>query len=228
MARNRSGSASSAIGFGPAPKSRKNLPSWSMPSRTSSCPSGRFSGFWERGMVAWKPLAIRGVTIMKMMSSTSITSMRGVTLMSALTAARALVADRATGLRRLLRLEFLREDRPAELRPDALDQVIDQLLRRVRHLDGEEVDLGREVVVQPHGRNGDDETEGRGDERFGDTGGHRGERAAPARGGHPGEGVHDAHHRTEQPDERRGRARGRQDAEAALQLRSDDQDLALH
>src|SRR5256886_12452892 len=83
-------------------------------------PSGRFSGFAERGIVAWKPAAIRGVTIMKMISSTSITSISGVTLMSALTAARALVADRATGLRRLLRLEFLREDRAAELRPDAL------------------------------------------------------------------------------------------------------------
>src|SRR6266496_3040936 len=200
MARNRSGSASSAIGFGPAPKSRKNLPSLTMPSRTSSCPSGRFSGFWERGMVAWKPLAIRGVTIMKMMSSTSITSMRGVTLMSALTAARALVADRATGLRRLLRLEFLREDRPAELRPDALDQVIDQLLRRVGHLDGEEVDLGREVVVQPHGRNRHEEAERGRDQRLGDTGGHRRQGAAAARGRHAGERVHDAHHSAKQTD----------------------------
>src|SRR5690242_96940 len=124
-----------------------------MPILTSSGPSGRFSGFCERGIVAWKPRAMIGVTIMKMMSSTSITSMSGVTLMSALTAARALVADRATGLRRLLRREFLREDRPAELRSHALDQVVDQLFGRVRHLDGQEVDLGREVVVQPHRRN---------------------------------------------------------------------------
>src|SRR2546422_332730 len=113
---------------------------------------------------------------MKMISSTSITSISGVTLMSALTAARALVADRATGLRRLLRLEFLREDRAAELRPDALDQIVDQLLRGVRHLDGEEVDLGREVVVEPDCRNGDDETERGGNQRFRDTGGHGPER----------------------------------------------------
>src|SRR5438034_11013831 len=129
-----------------------------MPSTTSLSPSGRGSRFLPFGRVALNPAAISGVTIMKMISSTSITSISGVTLMSALTAARALVADRATGLRRLLRLEFLREDRAAELRPDALDQIVDQLLRGVRHLDGEEVDLGREVVVEPDCRNGDDET----------------------------------------------------------------------
>src|SRR5881409_919434 len=115
-----------------------------MPSRISSGPSGRFSGLAERGMVAWKPFAMMGVTIMKMINSTSITSISGVTLMSALTAARALVADRATGLRRLLRLEFLGEDRAAELRADALDQVVDQLLGRVCHLHRQEVDLGAE------------------------------------------------------------------------------------
>src|SRR5438093_11822450 len=129
-----------------------------------------------------------GVTIMKMISSTSITSISGVTLMSALTAARALVADRATGLRRLLRLEFLREDRAAELRPDALDQIVDQLLRGVGHLDGEEVDLGREVVVELDRRNGDDETERWGDQRIRDTGGHRAGRATPPRRRHAREG----------------------------------------
>src|SRR2546427_702005 len=126
-----------------------------MPSRTSSGPSGRSSGCSPRGIVAWKPAAMIGVTIMKMMSSTSITSISGVTLMSALTAARALVTDRATGLLRLLRLEFLGEDRPAELGADALDQVVDQLLGRVGHLDRQEVDLGREEVVEPHGQGAD-------------------------------------------------------------------------
>src|SRR5437879_12206517 len=106
-----------------------------MPSRTSSGPSGRSSGCSPRGIVAWKPAAMIGVTIMKMMSSTSITSISGVTLMSALTADRALVTDRATGLLRLLRLEFLGEDRPAELGPDTLDQIVDQLLGRAGHLD---------------------------------------------------------------------------------------------
>src|SRR6266487_1656261 len=146
-----------------------------MPSRTSSGPSGRSSGFSLRGICAWKPAAMMGVTIMKMINSTSITSISGVTLMSALTAALALalMTDRATGPRRLLSLEFLREDRPAELRPDALDQVVDQLLRGIGHLDGEEVDLRGEVVVQPHRRDRHHEPEGRRDERFGDAGRHR-------------------------------------------------------
>src|SRR6058998_790152 len=116
-----------------------------------------------------------GVTIMKMMSSTNITSIIGVTLMSALTGTRPLVTDRATGLRRLLGLEFLREDRAAKLAADALDEVVDQLLRRVGHLDREEVDLGCEVVVQPHRRNRDDQTERRGNERFSDAARDRGE-----------------------------------------------------
>src|SRR6266516_1408688 len=230
MLSNRPGRSSSLICLGPSPKSRKNLPSRSMPSRISSGPSGRSSGFSERGIVAWKPAAMIGVTIMKMMSSTSITSISGVTLMSALTAdlALALVTDRATGLRRLLRLEFLGEDRAAELRADALDQVVDQLLGGIRHFDRQEVDLGAEVVVQPYGGNGDDEAERGRDERFRDTGRHRGERAAAARRRHAREGVHDPHHGAEQSHERGGRARRREDAQAALQLRRDDQHLALH
>src|SRR5947209_3564709 len=230
MLSNRPGRSSSLICLGPSPKSRKNLPSRSMPSRISSGPSGRSSGFSERGIVAWKPAAMIGVTIMKMMSSTSITSISGVTLMSALTAdlALALVTDRATGLRRLLRLEFLGEDRAAELRADALDQVVDQLLGGIRHFDRQEVDLGAEVVVQPYGGNGDDEAERGRDERFRDTGRHRGERAAAARRRHAREGVHDPHHGAEQSHERGGRARRREDPQAALQLRRDDQHLALH
>src|SRR5258708_17736675 len=169
-----------------------------------------------------------GGTIMKMISNTNMTSISGGTLMSALTAARALVADRATGLRSLLRLEFLREDRPAEFRPDTLDQVVDQLLRGVGHLDGEEVDLGGEVVVEPHGRNGDDQT-GRGrDQRFGDTGRHRGERAAPTRSRHALERVDDAHHGAAQAYDRPRRARGGDDPPSALQPRRYTQNLPRH
>src|SRR6266540_3816536 len=125
-----------------------------------------------------------GVTIMKMMSSTSITSIIGVTLMSALTGTRPLVTDRATGLRRLLRLEFLGEDRPAELAADALDEVVDQLLRRVGHLDGDEVDLGREVVVEPHRRNRHEKADAGRDQRFRHAAGDRLQRLAAARGRH--------------------------------------------
>src|SRR5438046_1276513 len=164
MLSNRVGRSSSFTCRGPSPRSRKNLPSRSIPSRISSGPSGRSSGFSERGIVAWKPAAMIGVTIMKMMSSTSITSISGVTLMSPLTAdlALALVTDRATGLGRFLRLEFLREDRATELGADALDQVVDQLLGGVRHFHRQEVDLGAEVVVQPtRGHDAGEATRGR-------------------------------------------------------------------
>src|SRR5438034_9613384 len=114
--------------------SRYPSPSRSSTRRTSPSCSSRASGFLAGGIVAWKPAVMAGVTIMKMMSSTNITSIIGVTLMSARTGTLELPVDRATGLRRLLRLEFLGEDRPAELAADALDEVVDQLLRRLGHL----------------------------------------------------------------------------------------------
>src|SRR5712692_6428160 len=164
--------------------SRKYLPLRSIPSRISPWSSSRFSAFWARGIVAWKPAVMAGVTIMKMISSTSITSIIGVTLMSARTGTLELPVDRATGLRRLLRLEFLGEDRPTELATDALDEVVDQLLGRVRHFHCEEVDLGGEVVVQPHRRNRDHEAERRRDQGLGHAAGDRRQGPAAPRGGH--------------------------------------------
>src|SRR6185436_721990 len=158
-----------------------------MPSTTSFSPSGRGSRFFPLGRVALNPAAISGVTIMKMISSTIITSIIGVTLMSDLTAvppAPPLPVDMATAGHRLLGLEFLGEDRTPELAPHALDEVIDQLFRGVRHLDGEVLDLGGEVVVGPHRRDRDHQTEGRRDERLGDTGRDAREAAGRALRGH--------------------------------------------
>src|SRR3972149_1465430 len=107
-----------------------------MPRMISSSPSGRLSRLAPVGIVAWNPLAISGVTIMKMINSTSMMSIIGMTLGSALTAVSpARSADVATAAHRLLGLELLGEDRAAELAADALDEVVDQLLRAVRHLD---------------------------------------------------------------------------------------------
>src|SRR5215213_5719131 len=185
-----------------------------MPSTTSLSPSGRGSRFLPFGSVALNPAAISGVTIMKMISSTSMTSIMGVTLMSALTADDpALPVDMATAGHRLLGLEFLREDRTPELAPHALDQVVDQFLRGVRHLDGEVLDLGREVVVGPHRRNRDHQTEGRRDERLGDTGRDAREAAGGALRRHTHERVHDTHRGAEKADERCRRANGAQHAQ---------------
>src|SRR5437660_3938840 len=160
-----------------------------MPRRISPSCSSAFSAFTARGSVAWNPAVMIGVTIMKMMSSINITSIIGVTLIEALTGALVLAADRATGLRRLLGLEFLREDRAAELRADAADQVVDQLLGRVGHLHGDEVDLRGEVVVEPHRRNRGDQSDRRRNERLGNSAGHRAPRAAAARRRHARERV---------------------------------------
>src|SRR5216117_506605 len=141
-----------------------------MPRTTSLSPSGRGSRFFPLGSVALNPAAMSGVTIMKMISSTSMTSIIGVTLMSALTDdGPALPVDMATAGHRLLGLEFLGEDRTPKLAPHALDQVVDQFLRGVGHLDGEVLDLGGEIVVGPHRRDRDHEAERRGDQRLGDT-----------------------------------------------------------
>src|SRR2546427_9906334 len=199
-----------------------------MPSRISPWSSSRFSAFWARGITAWNPAVIAGVTIMKMMSSTSITSIIGVTLMSARTGTWELPVDRATSLRRLLRLDLLREDRPADLAADALDQVVDQLLRRVRHLHGQEVDFGGEVVVQPHRRDRDHEAERRGDQRLGHAARDRRQGPATTRGGHPLERGHDTHRGPDQPYKRGGRTHRREEAKAALQFGGDDQHLPLH
>src|SRR5580765_9072844 len=150
---------------------RKYRRAWSMPRTTSFSPSGRGSRFLPFGRVALNPAAISGVTIMKMIRSTSMTSIMGVTLMSALTAPTpALPVDMATAGHRLLGLEFLGEDRTPELAPHALDQVVDQLLGAISHLVGQILDLGGEVVVRPHGRDRDHEAERGGDEGLGDTG----------------------------------------------------------
>src|SRR5262245_20211118 len=204
-------------------RSRKNCPNWSIPSRISPSFSSRLSGFRARGMVAWNPAVMSGVTIMKMINNTNITSIIGVTLMLALTGALALAANRATGLRRFLRLEFLREDRAPELRADTADQVVDQLFGGVGHSHRDEVDLGRQVVADPHRRNGRHQTDRGRDQRLGNSARHRRQRAAAARRHHAGEGVHDAHCGAEQAHERRRGADRRENAEAALQLRDDDE-----
>src|SRR5512141_1102348 len=145
-----------------------------MPSVTSPSVSGRRARVFAFGSSARKPAAMSGVTIMKMIRSTSMMSIIGTTFGSDLTDVRpALPVDMLMGRyllsesvmpasashmaaagNRLLRLELLREDRPAELAADALDEVVDELLRRVRHLDRQVLDLGGEVVVRPHGRDG--------------------------------------------------------------------------
>src|SRR5580658_6267047 len=95
-----------------------------------------------------------GVTIIMMMSSTSMTSTSGVTLISDLTPP--LAPPRSIAISYISRswLQKL---------PDSLgglpDEEIDELGRRVVHLDVEVLDTTGEVVVEPHRRNRDHQAE---------------------------------------------------------------------
>src|SRR5262245_40938462 len=123
--------------------------------KTLSClaPSGIFSGLAVSGSMTSWPFRSSGVTTMKMISRTRQTSTSGVTLMSAL-------------------IEFSLEPpaladciRSAVL----LDEEVDQLGGRVRHLHAEAVEHVGEGVVDPRRRDGDEQAERRRDERFRDA-----------------------------------------------------------
>src|SRR4029077_6625100 len=100
------------------------------------------------------PFCNIGVTTMKMINSTSQTSTRGVTLMS-LRTPRTSVGLLCLG---------------SMLAPLPLHEEVDQLRRRVRHLDLQPLEHVGEVVEHPGPRDGDRETKGGGHERLGDTG----------------------------------------------------------
>src|ERR1044071_5490762 len=199
-----------------------------MPRTISPSPSGRLSRFFPFGISALNPFAISGVTIMKMINSTSMMSIIGMTFGSDLTEVwPARSTDVATAAHRLLGLELLGEDRAAEFAPDALDEVVDELLRGVRHLDRQVLDLGGEVIVEPHRGDRHEEAERRGDEGLGDTARDAREAAGGAARAHGGEGVHDAHRRAQEADERGGRADGGDQTQTALELREHDEHHAL-
>src|SRR5579863_5206553 len=100
------------------------------------------------------PFDNMGVITMKIISSTSMTSTSGVTLISD-------TAAGALGLWAML-------PSPAA----ALQEVINQLGRRVVHLHVEGLDLAGEVVVDPDGRDGDEEANGGRDQSFRNTARH--------------------------------------------------------
>ena len=77
------------------------------------------------------------------------------------------------------------------------------------HLGREVVDLGLEVVVHPHTRDGDGDADGRGHERLGDTAGDRAQTGSLLLG-NALEGIQNAHHRAEQSHEGGHRGDGSQ------------------
>src|SRR3989338_7947964 len=129
-----------------------------MATTVSSCVSGFSELLFATGNVRATPCCRRGATIIMMMSSTSITSTSGVTLMSDFgpsplpPACIAIVENPLGG--------------------GLLDEVVDQLGRGVVHLHVEVLEAVRQVVVEPHGRDRDEQPERGLDERFRDADRH--------------------------------------------------------
>src|SRR5437588_5891221 len=172
-----------------------------------------------------------GVTTMKMMSNTSITSTMGVTLISELTllpSSRFAIpiipvprgqrrrndagpASAGPSFRELDRLSSGRSPlRPLLLLSGsaaALQEVINQFAGAVIHLHIERLHLIGEVIEHPHRRDGHKQADGRGDQRFGTTASHcRQTRRLLV--GDADERVQNARHRAQQSPERGGRAKG--------------------
>src|SRR5688572_15391305 len=152
------------------------------------------------------PFCSIGVTTMKMISRTSMTSAIGVTLISAVTSPRPPPPPIPIVLP-LVALLF--------------DEVIDQLRRGIRHLDRKGFDLVREDVVRPHRGNCHEESECRRNEGFRNTAGDS--RQTGSLGcGHFLECVDDTDRGSEEADEGSGCTDGRKTRKAALQLGVDD------
>src|SRR5690606_36292069 len=138
-----------------------------------------------------------GKTTMKMMRSTKTTSTNGVTLMLGM--APLAFAPVSSGA------------------PMGALQMVDELARGVLHHHVESLEPRRQGIEREDGRDRDDETHGRDDERFRDPGGDRPD-PATAGGGDALEGRDDADDGAEQADERRGGAGRGQDPHAATRF----------
>src|SRR5208282_3736234 len=243
-----------------ASKAIWSVPKYTWPSRvtvtsraSSLSASGICSGLLTFAMSTLWPFCNMGVTTMKMISRTSITSTIGVTLMSELTFApsfrfanailnlpyfrrfgfenlRAKLGRSGAGtlqrrtsnsLRELrtepfYRLLFLTTNVAA-----LLQEVIDQFARRVVHFHVERFHATGQIVEHHHGRDGDEQPDGRRNQRFRDAAGDcsqtGGLRVVDA-----DEGVQNAHHRSKQSHEGSRRTDGGEAAQSTLQFGVDD------
>src|SRR5260221_7178565 len=150
------------------------------------------------GSLTATPCCNIGATSIMMMSSTSMTSTSGVTLISDLTPP--LAPPRSIDITNSPGPCLVPSSSPWVL--GVLDEVVHELRRGVVHLDVEVLDARRQVVVDPDGRNGDDQAERGLDERFRNTDRHRAEAGRAGRADAL-ERVDDADDRAEQADERR-------------------------
>src|SRR5258708_14647772 len=209
------------------------------------------------GLLTWAmstliPCCNMGVTTMKIISNTSITSTMGVTLISELILAPSFRFAKAityflpllSRLGRMAgtgRLESGGGRRGLSPAPEGnslfsveaasrqlassnvapLQEVIDQFARGVVHLHVEGFDPAGQVVEHHNGRDGYEQPDSRGYQRFCDTASDR-RQTCGLLFRDTSECIQDAHHCSEQPDERGGRTDSGQAAQAALEFGVDN------
>src|SRR5262252_4700166 len=150
---------------------------------------------------------------MNMMRSTSTTSTSGVMLMAA-----CILADSPSRITWLPLLERHLGVRRYDLRHLGFryfEQAVHQLRRRPVHLDMESFDLAREVVEGHDGRDRDENSKGRRDERFSNTARNHRHPTGPC-GGDASKRIDDANHCAEEADKRRRGADRGQEPETPL------------
>src|SRR5436309_611245 len=151
-----------------------------------------------------------------MISSTSTTSTSGVMLIAACSLDAIAWRFGCSSLLDHRRLDFRYFDvKPLEFR--YFEQAVHELRRRPVHLDVEILELAREMVESDHGRDGDEDAQGRRDQGFSDAARNHRHSAGP-RGCDAPESVDNSDHGSEQTNEGgRGTDRG-QEPETLLQL----------
>src|SRR6267378_185614 len=173
-------------------------------------------GFVVFGRFTSGPFRICGAITMKMINSTSTTSTSGVMLMVACTLPGSPSRIGRPFLFDPRRIDFIHFDvKPLELRYS--EQTVHELGRSPIHLDMEILNLAREVVEGDDGRNCDEDTQGRRDQRLSDAARNHRHSAGPSGRDAP-ESVDDSDHGAEKTNERgRGADRGKK-PETPLQL----------
>src|SRR5437899_12849581 len=175
-------------------------PASSMETRIRPLSSPCEFGFVVFGSLTSGPLRICGAITMKMISSTSTTSTSGVMLMLA-----CILPDSPSRIGRPSLFDHgLLDFRPFDVKLLELryfEQAVHELGRHPIHLDMENLNLAREVVEGDHGRNCDEDTQGRRDQGLRDASRNHRHSAGP-RGRDASESVNDSDHGAEKTNER--------------------------
>ena len=163
------------------------------------------------------PVVISGAVTMKMISSTSMTSMNGTMLISLIVRRRE-PRWRTAGIGASLAHAAGRRRRRRRHRAGVALQDVRELLDEGLELDGDAVDVAREAVVGDHRRDRGEQADRGGDQRLGDAGRDGGERHL-RQVRQADERMHDSPHRAEQADVGRHRADRGEERQVATRSR---------